>query len=251
MTNTSEDRQGTLLDEQHAPESIARRLRDGVSPDYTGDAVLGGIDGCVTTFAIASAAYGAGLSSAVVLIMGLANLIADGFSMAVSNFQNAQTEHERIDRLRREEHDHIARVPDGEREELRQIYAAKGLSGDALEQVVAVISSDRKVWVDTMLREEHRVADAPRAPLAAAIATFFAFVIFGALPLLPFAIAERVTNATYMQSATIAALVFFVIGCLKARIAETRIITGGLRVLFAGLVASALALLVGIALSGL
>ena len=249
MNSNEPARSHDRLAEQHLPDAIARRLRRGATPAYIGDVVLGSIDGCVTTFAIASAAFGAGLSAPIVLIMGLANLVADGFSMAVSNFQNAQTEHERLRQLTAEEHEHIRRVPDGEREELRQIYARKGLTGETLEQVVAAISSDRDIWVDTMLREEHRLSDAPRAPGRAAAITFLAFVCFGALPLMPFVFADAVSLRVYLLSAAIAALVFFSIGCLKARVAATHVLGGGLRVLAAGLTASALALIVGVTLS--
>lgn len=57
---------------------------------YLGDAVLGGIDGCVTTFAVVAGAVGGGLGGRVIVILGMANLLADGFSMAVSNYQGRQ-----------------------------------------------------------------------------------------------------------------------------------------------------------------
>jgi VIT1/CCC1 family predicted Fe2+/Mn2+ transporter len=61
---------------------------------YLGDAILGGIDGCVTTFAIVAAAMGAGLSQTVIIILGVANLLADGFSMAVSNYEATKSRYE-------------------------------------------------------------------------------------------------------------------------------------------------------------
>lgn len=76
---------------QHRPAAIRARLKQPYRPQYTSDAVLGGIDGCVTTFAVVSGVLGAGFTATVALILGFANLIADGFSMAISNFEAQRT----------------------------------------------------------------------------------------------------------------------------------------------------------------
>ena len=61
---------------------------------YLGDVILGGIDGCVTTFAIVAAVTGAGFSGSVAIVMGISNLLADGFSMAVSNYEATKSRHD-------------------------------------------------------------------------------------------------------------------------------------------------------------
>ena len=79
--------QRATLQAQHTPNAIAACLAATKSHSYVGDAVLGAIDGCVTTFAVVSGVVGAHLPQGVALVLGLANLCADGFSMAVSNYQ--------------------------------------------------------------------------------------------------------------------------------------------------------------------
>ena len=111
MKKTSLD----TLHRQHQSDAIALRLSAQVQPRYIGDAVLGAIDGCVTTFAVVAGAVGAGFPASVALIMGFANLLADGFSMAVSNYEAVRAVHDFRETARLTEEDHIERLPEGER----------------------------------------------------------------------------------------------------------------------------------------
>ena len=108
----------------------------GPDESYLRDWVYGGIDGAVTTFAVAAGVAGANLSPQIVLILGFANLVADGFSMAVANYSGTKAEREQYERLIAIEHKHIAAIPEGEREEIRQIFAKKGFQGEDLERAV-------------------------------------------------------------------------------------------------------------------
>jgi hypothetical protein len=113
------------LEHGHSIEEIRKRLDLSPKQSYLRDWVYGGIDGAITTFAVAAGVAGASLSPRVVLILGFANLLADGFSMAVANYSGTQTEREQYERLIAIEHKHIAAIPDGEREEIRQSLRRK------------------------------------------------------------------------------------------------------------------------------
>ena len=126
------------------------------------------------------------MSSGVVVILGVGNLVGDGFSMAAGNFMGTRAEQEEFAKLRQMEHRHIDRVPEGEREEIRAIFRQKGFEGELLEQVVDVITADENRWVETMLQEEHGVSLAQISAWKAAATTFAAFMIVGLIPLLPF-----------------------------------------------------------------
>lgn len=117
------------MEHEHSTEAIQQRLSDGPGHNYLRDWIYGGIDGSVTTFAVVTGVVGAHLPPAVIVIMGFANLIADGFSMAASNFIGTKSEHEDIRRIELIEHRHIELDPEGEREEVRQIFAKKGFAG--------------------------------------------------------------------------------------------------------------------------
>lgn len=114
------------LTREHHSELIRQRLQQAPKSQNVSDAVLGGIDGCVTTFAVVSGVVGAGLPSSIAVILGFANLLADGFSMAVSNYESHRSKQEFIESVKRSEERHIDLVPEGEREEIRQIFRGKG-----------------------------------------------------------------------------------------------------------------------------
>ena len=98
----------------------------------------------MTTFAIVAGVAGAQLSTSVILILGLANLLADGFSMAAGNYSGVKAEKDDYQRLREMEIRHIAMTPEGEREEVRQIFSSKGFAGDDLERAVDVITQSHE-----------------------------------------------------------------------------------------------------------
>src|SRR6185295_658971 len=174
------------MEHDHTVEAIQERLSAGPRQNYLRDWIYGGIDGSVTTFAVVTGVVGAHLSPAIIVIMGFANLFADGFSMAASNFLGTKAEHDDILRLATIEHRHIEMSPEGEREEVRQIFAAKGFDGTDLERVVELITSDKERWVRTMLTEEYGLPLQARSPWMAALTTFSAFALCGLVPLVPY-----------------------------------------------------------------
>ena len=173
---------------QHTPAGVRARLGSPPRPSHLRDFVYGGIDGAVTTFAIVAGVVGAGLSDSVIVILGFANLIADGFSMAASNFLGTRAEQQRREQARRDEERQIATIPEGEREEIRQIFAAKGFEGANLDRVVETITANPKVWVETMMTEELGYGADNFDPLRSAAATLAAFVAIGFLPLAVFVV---------------------------------------------------------------
>ena len=238
----------------HTPEAVSARLRAVPDHRYLRDFVYGAVDGTVTTFAVVSGVAGANLPGRIVLILGIANVVADGFSMAAGNFLGTRAESQLAHRARQMEERHVDDVPLGEREEVRQIYAAKGFTGDDLERAVDVITSDRNRWVDTMLREELGLPAAQVSPSRAALATFTAFVVAGIVPLLAFVYELWVGPLridAFKASALMTASVFFGIGTLKSRFVNQPWYRGGLEVLAIGGGAALLAFLFGVLLKDL
>lgn len=236
------------IEHGHSPDAIAERLKGGPQASYLRDWVLGGIDGAVTTFAVVAGVAGADLSTSVILILGAANLIADGFSMAAGNYSGVKAEKDDYERLREMERRHIALTPEGEREEIRQIFAAKGFEGDDLERAVEIITASHERWISVMLEEEFGAPKIERSALISGAATFAAFFICGAVPLLPylFGAGEKALMAAIMMTGA----VFFGIGAMKSKWSTARWWASGLETFTIGMVAAGFAYIIGALLKG-
>jgi VIT1/CCC1 family predicted Fe2+/Mn2+ transporter len=236
----------------HSPEAVAQRLSQATRHSYLGDFIFGAVDGLVTTFAVVAGAAGAEFSGVVAIVLGLANLAADGFSMAVGNYLSTKAERQVLQQVRRREERHIREVPDGEREEIRQIFAAKGFEGELLAQIVEVITSDRRRWVDTMVTEEHGLQLETPSPIRAALATFAAFVTLGFVPLAPYCLPLAMSpTMIFAVSGAATAVTFFLIGWAKGHVLERDRLMSGLETLLVGGAAAMLAYVVGVLLAPL
>lgn len=206
------------------------------------DAVYGAIDGAVTTFAIVAGVAGAELSPFIIIALGVANVLADGFSMAAANYSGTKAELDNMRRIRKIEELHIQDYPEGERLEVREILAKKGLRGDVLNQATDAITKDRESWIALMMEGEYGLSGVDPHPVKSAATTFLAFLAAGIVPLFPFILG--LGNA-FSVSAALTMVTFFAIGALKSvwslspwwRSAGETLVIGG--------VAAAIAYLVG------
>jgi vacuolar iron transporter family protein len=202
------------MEHDHTPEAIRRRLAAGPERSYLRDWIYGGVDGIVTTFAIVSGVVGARLSPSIILILGGASLIADGFAMAAGDYLATQSEGEEVQHAEAVERRHIKTCPDGEREEVHEILRGYGIAEDLLAQAVASVTADRDRWVRMMLHEEYGLPASMRSPWRAAASTFSAFLACGMVPLIPFVMGWK---EAFWSASVATGLMFVLIGALKSR----------------------------------
>ncbi|UII30560.1 VIT1/CCC1 transporter family protein [Fulvivirga ulvae] len=216
--------------------------------DYIAEFVYGGIDGAITTFAVVAGAAGASADLTWVLIFGFANLIADGFSMSVGNFFSVKADRDNFEKHKAVEYWEVDNLREREVEEIREIYAAKGFEGELLEKVVEVITADKDIWVDTMMKEELEMTKDDKTPFKTAFATFVSFSIIGIIPLLAYvfaAIFNIATDNLFMMSSIATGIALMFVGYLKSIVTNTRWVKGVLETLLLGGLAAFLAYFVG------
>ena len=216
--------------------------------DYIAEFVYGGIDGAITTFAVVAGAAGADAGLTWVLIFGFANLIADGFSMSVGNFFSVKADRDNFEKHKAVEYWEIENLREKEVEEIREIYAAKGFEGQLLEQVVEVITADKDVWVDTMMKEELEMTKDDKTPFKTAAATFLSFNAIGIIPLLAYLFAllfDLDQSHLFLMSSLATGLALMFVGYLKSIVTNTSWLKGVFETLMLGGLAAFLAYYVG------
>lgn len=215
---------------------------------YLSEFVYGGMDGSVTTFAVVAGSTGANLDPSIIIILGFANLFADGFSMSVGSYLSSRSELEQFEKERKVEEWEVDNMPEAEREEIREIYRGKDFEGELLEKIVDVITADKKRWVDVMMKEELNMIKDAKPPLVSAIATFISFVLVGFIPLMTY-VWEYISGSdikdTFLATSVLTGIAFLIIGYLKSIVAKTRRLKGILETLALGGVAAVVAYYIG------
>ncbi|OIQ44880.1 MAG: hypothetical protein BM558_06195 [Roseobacter sp. MedPE-SW] len=202
-----------MVDHGHSQQEISARIGAPPGRGVLRDVIYGAIDGSVTTFAIVAGVAGAGLSPFIIVALGLANVLADGFSMAAGNYSGTKAELDNLKRLRQVEESHIQTYPEGERAEAREILRLKGLSGPVLEAATDAICADKEAWINLMMEGEYGASPVDPEPMRAALATFAAFLVAGMVPLLPFLFG---LTSAFSISVWLTLAVFFAIGAFKS-----------------------------------
>lgn len=238
----------------HVPSFFVRGKDDGATHSEAAhvpggrsvrDLVFGANDGLVAAFAVVSGVHGALVSTRIVLLAGLAELIGGTLAMGLGAFLASKSEREFILAERAREEYEVQHFPDEERREVRAIFEAKGFRGDALDAILRQVTADPKFWVDTMMSEELGLGTTPSgSPLRSGIVTGLSYALGAAFPVLPYALPVAVSSAFAVSVAlTLAAL--FGAGATKTLITGRPWLRSGLESLFIGALAGAATFMAG------
>ncbi len=240
----------------HTREAITEASEEhgGAGSQYLGEMVYGGLDGIITTFAVVSGVAGAQLGTPVILILGLANLLADGFSMATGAYLSTKSEHEYYRKEWEREAWEVEHFPDGERAELQEIYLKQGYTEEEARQLVEIQSREPKRWVKAMMLDELGMMEDDGNPLINGLVTFISFAIAGAVPLLIYLLGLAFpisSEAAFPISIALSGLALFGLGAAKVMVTKLNPIRSGFEMLIVGGLAAGVAYAVGALLKGI
>lgn len=202
--------------------------------------VYGGIDGCVTTFAVVSGAVGAGLDSSIIIILGFANLLADGLSMSVGAYLSTKSRLSGYDKQRLIARTEIRENPESARAELESGFKAKGFKGELLRQAVDTVAVDPEVWLEVRMKETVGLIREEKSPLGIGGVTYASFLTVGLIPLSVYVVDyfTPLGLRLFPIASALTGLGFILIGWLKSKVAQTSVLKGvGETVLLGGMAA--------------
>jgi VIT1/CCC1 family predicted Fe2+/Mn2+ transporter len=263
MRRIDEARKGYATGDQalsaraHSPERISQAAREehgSGAQQYLGEMVYGGLDGIITTFAVVSGVAGAQLGANIILVLGLANLLADGFSMATGAYLSSKSDQEYYERERERERWEVEHYPEGEKAELLEVYRNRGYDPADASALVEIHARHPDQWVETMMFDELGMVKDERKPTRSALATFIAFVIAGSVPLLVFLLGLLVpipAQAAFWVSLVLSGVALFLLGAAKVLVTQRNLLRSGLETLLVGGLAAGVAYAVGALLRGL
>jgi vacuolar iron transporter family protein len=207
-------------------------------------AIFGVNDGLVSNLSLIMGVTGAGVSNKVILLAGVAGLMAGAFSMAAGEYISMRTQREVFERLIHLEAHELATEPEEEREELIAIYKDKGVPAHIAEELVEVLHRDPNLALETHAREELGLdPEALGSPWGAAISSFATFSVGALVPLLPFLVGSGTAAVLAAIAASAASLV--VVGAAMSILTGRSPWRSGGRMLLVGAIAASITFGVG------
>jgi vacuolar iron transporter family protein len=208
------------------------------------DVILGGQDGLVNILGIILGVIAGGGSDTVLLVTGFAAAITESISMGAVGYTSSISERDYYEAEKAREVSEIATVPEAERQEIRDIYAAKGFSGKLLEDVVDTITTNRDTWLATMMDEELHLQPVQTIEiLRTSVVITIATLVGHLIPLIPFMVLSR--TPALILAIVLSGLVLFGVGVYSAVTLVGDWRKSGLRMVAIGLGAAAIGFFIG------
>ncbi|MDP9017958.1 MAG: VIT1/CCC1 transporter family protein [Candidatus Eremiobacteraeota bacterium] len=219
----------------------AHQERHFTATETVRDVVIGMSDGLTVPFALAAGISGAIAVSHIIVTAGVAELAAGGISMGLGGYLAARTDFEHYHSERKRELEEVSKIPDEEAREVSKIFRDYGLSNEEADRITSSLTSDKKRWVDFMMRFELQLdqPDQKRAPISA-LTIGGSYVLGGLVPLLPYMIFQDATRALYF-SAAFTLLALFLFGAIKGKLTGLAWIPSAFQTVAIGGIAAAVA----------
>ncbi|MBU6340262.1 MAG: VIT1/CCC1 transporter family protein [Bacteroidetes bacterium] len=208
------------------------------SSDFISDVVIGMSDGLTVPFALAAGLSGAVASNALVTTAGIAEIIAGSIAMGLGGFLAGQTELDHYRSEQRREYEEVERVPEREKQEVRDVFAAYGFSEEMQHKIANELAQDKDKWVEFMMRFELGLEEPHAQRAAQSAATIgISYIIGGTIPLLPYFFTQTPREGLG-YSILVTLICLFIFGYLKSKVTGQSPIFGALKVVLIGAAAA-------------
>lgn len=242
----------------HLNSSVARRSLHHENKNtgrFLSEIILGGQDGLVNTLGVILGIAAASSDLRIVVAGGLAGAMAEAVSMGAVGYTSKVAERDYyLSELKREELE-IENIPQEEIQEVREIYEKKGFKGNLLEEVVKVVTSDKKVWLNTMMQEELKLSPVDDGqPFKSAFLIGISSFLGAVIPLLPFGLFYFLDGQLSTQvflaaviALVLSALTLFIVGAIKSKLTVGVWYRSGFSMVLIGILSAMVGYAVGLA----
>jgi vacuolar iron transporter family protein len=211
--------------------------------NFLRELVFGANDGLVSNVALVAGVAGGTNDPNVILLGGVAGMVAGAISMALGAYVSTKSEHEFREAEEARERWEVDNMRDQELAETRHIFRLKGITGPLLDEVVDVVSRDHEQWIKLMMTEELGFADQSPRPKVSAMVMGLAFSVGAVFPVVPYFVAEG--NVAFITSLSLTAAALFGVGALRATMTTGSMFRKGIEMVVLGGAAVAIANLIG------
>jgi len=217
--------------------------------EFLKDAVYAANDGIITTFAVVAGVVGASLDPIVILVLGFANLFADGISMASGNYLGTKSEKDLYTKETEINRKLLAENKEKYKERIENFLRTKGYADSDLGGLSELITHNEKFALDFIMHEEMGLVEQEEArPAKGALVTFIAFMIAGLVPLVPYIFFTESANA-FLYASILTGIALFSIGASRAAFTKKSWISSGLEMFLIGGLAAVIAYAIGFGIS--
>lgn len=223
-------------------------VSSGEKYNWLTDFVYGGIDGAITTFAVVAGVEGASLSIPIILILGFANLFADGFSMATGKYLSDKASKEQFEKIKEIEFRHLKEKTEHETQEVKDILTKYNFKGKDLDRATEIIIAHPAGWVDLMMRNEFNMTNENINPLKGATATLISFITIGLIPLSAYLLKPLINTSnseTFLITCAATIVALFGVGAIKSLFSIKSWLASGIEIAIMGGLAASIAYGVG------
>jgi len=214
------------------------------------DIVIGMSDGLTVPFALAAGLSGAVSSSTLVVTAGIAEIIAGSIAMGLGGYLAGRTELDHYQSELKREYEEVERVPEQEKQEVKEVFAGFGLSAQLQDQIADEMAKDKKQWVDFMMRFELGLEEPnPNRARTSAITIGISYIVGGIIPLSPYIIVNNAQTALF-YSVGVTLICLFIFGFFKSKMTGQPALSGAFKVVVIGALAAGAAFLMAKLITG-